>query len=221
MMAMFSDRIDAGRRLAAALGPREPAGTVIFALPRGGVPVAAEIASATGAPMDLLFVRKIGAPGHEELALGAVVDGEAPDIAINEDVARYYGLGRAEVEAMAKPHLAEIERRRHLYLGGRAPLSARGRTAVVVDDGIATGASMLAALRALKHRHPAAVVLAVPVAPPDTLEQLRPLADEVVCLEVPANFLAVGAHYEAFPQVGDDEVVEIMRRVAERPRGPS
>ncbi|MFP1631908.1 phosphoribosyltransferase [Zhengella sp. ZM62] len=214
MTFLFQDRAEAGGKLAAALKPLEGQDVVVYALPRGGVPVAAEIARAHGWPLDLLLVRKIGAPGHDELALAAVVDGEAPDIAINEDVAAMYGLGDADVRAMARPHLAEIERRRSLYLDGRPPLAAAGRTAIVVDDGIATGASIMAALKALARRKPARIILAVPVAPADTLERLRPLADEIVCLEVPERFYAVGAHYQSFAQVGDAEVVDLMRNLA-------
>ncbi|MCB1424587.1 MAG: phosphoribosyltransferase [Brucellaceae bacterium] len=211
MAFVFEDRAEAGRKLVAALDGRDWGGAVVYALPRGGVPVAAEIARAFGLPLDLLLVRKIGAPGHPELALGAVVDGAAPDIAINEDVAASYGFDEADVREMAKAHLAEIERRHRLYLEGRPPIPATGRTAIVVDDGIATGASLMAALHALARRQPARIVLAIPVAPPETLARLRPLADEVVCLEAPAHFYAVGAHYRSFAQVDDDEVVSLLR----------
>lgn len=214
MTFLFQDRAEAGRKLAAALKTLEGQDVVVYALPRGGVPVAAEIARAHGWPLDLLLVRKIGAPGHDELALAAVVDGEAPDIAVNEDVAAMYGLEDADVREMARPHLAEIERRRTLYLEGRPPLAAAGRTALVVDDGIATGASVMAALKALARRGPARIVLAVPVAPADTLERLRPLADKIVCLEIPERFYAVGAHYHSFAQVDDAEVVDLMRSLA-------
>lgn len=217
MTFLFRDRIDAGRKLAAALDDMKDEDVVVYALPRGGVPVAAEVARARGWPLDLLLVRKIGAPGHAELALAAVVDGEQPDIAVNGDVAALYGLGDNDVKDMARPHLAEIERRRALYLGDRPPVRAAGRTALVVDDGIATGASVMAALKALARRHPARIVLAVPVAPPDTLARLRPLADGIVCLESPDRFYAVGAHYQSFAQVSDDEVVAIMQALASEP----
>lgn len=211
MTASFADRQEAGRALAKRLGPLDPANIVILALPRGGVPVAAEIAKPASVPLDLLLVRKIGAPGHEELAVGAVVDGDNPQVVINETVARQFGLSASDIHAMSVDNLQEIERRRHLYLGGRAPLSVKGKTAIVVDDGIATGASIKAALQALAQRKPARVVLAIPVAPADVLADLADYTDEIICLETPFPFYAVGAHYRDFPQVDDDAVVAAMQ----------
>lgn len=212
--AGFADRVEAGRALAklldARLGKLDPEKTVILALPRGGVPVATEVARVTGAPLDLLLVRKIGAPGHEELAVGAVVDGDDPQIVVNELVANQFGLSAEDVRAMSADDLVEIERRRKVYLEGRSPLSVAGKTAIVVDDGIATGASIKAALKALAHRNPARVILAIPVAPKDVLDELEDNTDEIVCIETPFPFYAVGAHYRDFPQVDDAAVIDAM-----------
>ncbi len=207
---MFQNRKSAGQELARALAGRDFPDPVVLALPRGGVPVAFEVARALKAPLDLVMVRKIGAPGHEELAMGAVVNGDAPQIVVNEDVARSYGLGREEVEARAAPGLAEIARRRDAYLSGRATVPLAGRTAIVVDDGIATGATMRAALQAVRARGPARLVLAVPVAAPDRLKALEAEVDAAICLEAPQGFYAVGAHYRDFPQLDDDEVIRLM-----------
>lgn len=211
MSPRFKDRIEAGRALAERLGKLDPDKTVIFALPRGGVPVAAEIAHPSGVPLDLLLVQKIGAPGHEELAIGAVVDGTQPEIVVNKDVATQFGLTEAEVHNMSGEGLKEIERRRKVYLNNRAPLSVKGKTAIVVDDGIATGATVKAALKALKKRSPARVILAVPVAPAAVLAELRADTDEIICLETPFPFYAVGAHYQDFPQVNDKVVINVLR----------
>jgi putative phosphoribosyl transferase len=207
----FADRTEAGRQLAQRLATMRLADPVVLALPRGGVPVAAEIARALHAPLDLLLVRKIGVPWQPELAVAAVVDGEAPEIVVDEEVRAMGGIDRAYIEAQAKVELREIERRRRLYLGGRAPLVVQGATAIVVDDGIATGTTVRAALKALRRRQPAHLVLAVPVAPPDTVRALRAEVDELVCLAEPEPFHAVGAHYERFHQVDDDEVLAALR----------
>src|SRR5512137_671410 len=150
----FADRTEAGRLLAARLLSRRPVDAVVYALPRGGVPVAAEVARALGAPLDLVLVRKLGAPGNPELALGAVVDGTEPETVLNEDIVAFTGAGEAFIAAARARELREIERRRALYLAGRAPLDPKGRTAIVVDDGLATGATARAALRALRRRAP-------------------------------------------------------------------
>ena len=211
MPRIFADRTEAGRLLARRLQQRPPQGpVVVYALPRGGVPVAAEVARALAALLGLLLVRKIGAPGQPELALAAVVDGEQPQTVVDEEVRALTGTDDAWIAARARELLPEIERRRQAYLGGRASPSVRGGTAIVVDDGIATGTSMRAALRALRARQPARVLLAVPVAPADTLAALRAEVDEVECLATPAPFYAVGAHYADFHQVEDDEVVATL-----------
>ena len=169
----FRDRSDAGRKLASALAQYTDQQPVVLALPRGGVPVAAEVAAALNAPLDLVLVRKIGVPFQPELAMGAVVDGGAPLVVRNEDVIRLAGIDEADFKAVCDSALAEIERRRQRYLGGRARVEVAGRTAIVIDDGIATGATTRAALRATRMRKPKRLVLAVPVAPTDSLAAMR------------------------------------------------
>lgn len=208
----FRDRADAGRRLAAALVAYADRKPLVLALPRGGVPVAAIVADRLQAPLDLVLVRKIGAPGQPEVALGAVVDGAHPTIVRNEDILAATGTGTAEFDAIGRRELAEIERRRVRYLGKRAPLDVAGRVVILVDDGIATGATVRAALRATRARGPAKLVLAVPVAAPDALEALRSEADATVCLSTPEDFLGVGQFYEDFRQVSDEEVVDLLSR---------
>lgn len=215
----FRDRIDAGRRLARALLHLKEARPIVLGLPRGGVPVAFEVAAALAAPLDVVLVRKIGAPGQPELGLGAVVDGAEPQIVLNEELVQLVRPGRAYLEAEERRQLAEIERRRALYRPDGAPLSLAGRTAIVVDDGIATGGTMKAVLLALKSAGVYRVALAVPVAPPDTLQELAPLADEVVCLMSPEPFYSVGSHYRDFAQTTDEEVIHLLARAAkEQPR---
>jgi predicted phosphoribosyltransferase len=211
---MFENRSDAGRQLARRLARFRGHDVVVLALPRGGVPVAFEVAQALGAPLDLLLVRKLGAPGHPELAAGAIVDGETLEIVANEDVLRLTGADHAFLERVAQRELAELERRRALYLGARPPLAVKGRTAIVVDDGVATGATVRAALRGLRRRAPARVVLAVPVAAPEALASLAAEADETECLEAPASFGAVGSFYRDFRQTGDAEVIALLERAA-------
>jgi predicted phosphoribosyltransferase len=208
----FRDRSEAGRKLAAALAGYKDQGPVVLALPRGGVPVAAEVARALEAPIDLILVRKVGVPFQPELAMGAVVDGAAPIIVRNEDVIALAGIEESAFKAVCDRELAEIERRRRLYLGSRERVEVAGRTAIVIDDGVATGATTRAALRATRMRNPARLVLAVPVAPTDNLAELRSQADDVVCLEDHAFFGAIGFYYSDFRQISDDEVIEILAR---------
>jgi predicted phosphoribosyltransferase len=219
---MFTDRLEAGRRLTAALRDLDLDDPVIYALPRGGVPVAAEIATALGAPLDLVLVRKIGMPGNEELALGAVVDGAPPTVVTNDDIVRRAGLTEADVDRLADVQCRENDRRRSLYLGGREPLSPRGRTAVVVDDGLATGATARAAVAALRRQGAARIVLAVPVAPVDALDDFAALVDDIVCLERATWFRGVGAFYRSFPQLDDGDVLAILtaHRAGAMPAGP-
>lgn len=212
--SLFQDRTHAGRRLAMALGHFKPLHPLILALPRGGVPVAYEVARALEADMDLLFVRKIGAKGFEEYALGAVVDGASPQLVLNEDVVRSLGPDPAYVRDEMQRQLHEIERRRTAYLGDAAPKPVAGRTVIVVDDGIATGATIRAALRGLRKNRPAGIILAVPVAPREAVEALRAECDEIVCLAQPEPFVAVGMHYADFTQTGDEEVVMLLHRAA-------
>jgi putative phosphoribosyl transferase len=213
---MFASREEAGRQLAARLEMRRGADVVVLALPRGGVPIAFEVARALGAPLDLVLVRKIGAPGNPELAVAAIVDGAAPEIVEIEDVMRVVGASAAYVQAQGVRELAELERRRRTYLGDRAPVEVRGKTAIVIDDGIATGATMRAALRGLHRRGPARVVLAVPVAAPEALALLAREVDEIVCLHAPRDLGGVGAYYDDFRQVSDEEVCRLLRLAASR-----
>ena len=209
----FIDRTDAGRQLAKALASYKGQKPVVLALPRGGVPVAAQIATALDAPLDLILVRKIGVPFQPELAMGAVVDGPAPVIVRNEEVITLAGISEQEFAARRDQELAEIERRRKIYLGDRAHPELSGRTVIVVDDGIATGATTRAALQAVRVRKPVALVLAIPVAPTDTLRKLKDEADEIVCLEDYENFGAIGFFYSDFRQVSDAEVIELLARL--------
>lgn len=206
----FATRSDAGKQLAVELLQYKAGHPVILALPRGGVPVAAEIAEALAAPLDLLLVRKIGAPMQPELAMGAVVAGAVPIVVRNEDVIRLLGVPEAEFAAVRDAELAEIERRRERYLGDRPPTDVAGRVAIVVDDGIATGATIRAGLQATRLRHPRRLVLAAPVAPPDALDALRGQADDIVCLETHRLFGAIGAYYDDFTQVSDEEVIALL-----------
>ncbi len=208
----FTDRYEAGRKLAARLQAMRLSHPVVLALPRGGVPVGFEIARTLGAPLDLVLVRKIGAPNQEELAVGAIADGPHPELVTDADVARFLSVGPAYLEAAKAAALQEIERRRRVYFGDRTPVDIAGRSAIVVDDGIATGATMLAALRATRRRRPAHLVLAVPVAPPDTLERLCGEVDQTVCLETPEDFYAVGQFYRGFPQLSDAEVTGLLEQ---------
>jgi len=206
---IFADRRDAGRKLAQALHLYRERDPIVLALPRGGVPVAYEVAEALGAPLDLLFVRKIGAPGHEEFGIAAVVDGADPQLVISPD-AEQLGVPRAYIERQMEERLGEIERRRDAYLGGRKPLAVRGRSVILVDDGIATGNTVRAALQGLEKAAAGHVTLAVPLAPGDTVAELRGKADEVVCLATPDPFYAVGLHYLDFTQTSDAEVVALL-----------
>lgn len=210
----FIDRTDAGRKLAAALRRLDLLNPVVLALPRGGVPVAVEIARELAAPIDLIMVRKIGVPHQPELAAAAVVDGDTPEIVVNEDIVAMTGVTRAYIDRQAGHELAEIERRRRLYLKDRPRVPLDGRDLVIVDDGIATGASIRAAISALKRKQARCIVLAVPVGPPDVLSILRREVDSVVCLEEPEDFHAVGSYYRDFRQLTDDEVVRGLREAA-------
>src|SRR5664279_4269405 len=211
-MMPFIDRTDAGRRLAKALARYKGQHPVVLALPRGGVPVAAEVAAALDAPLDLILVRKIGVPFQKELAMGAVVDGAEPVIVRNEEVIRLTGVSESEFNATRDQELAEIERRRQRYLGNRPHPKLSGRTVIVVDDGIATGATTRAALRAIRMRKPSKLVLAVPVAPTETLKKLRGEVDDIVCLEDYEDFGAIGLFYSDFRQVSDSEVGALLAK---------
>mgnify|MGYP001180489500 CR=1 FL=1 len=215
----FDDRSKAGLRLAETLKRYRGKNVVVLALPRGGVPVAAEVAAFLDAPLDLLLVRKIGVPAQPELAMGAVIDGNSPLVVRNEDIIRHALVSEKEFDAVCRAELAEIERRRRAYVGDRPPVDVEGKVAIVVDDGIATGATIRAAIRGLRRRKPSSIVLAVPVAPPDTIEALRNEADEVVCLEEPAYFQAIGLYYRDFRQLKDQDVIALMDAARARVTG--
>jgi putative phosphoribosyl transferase len=208
----FENRSAAGRSLAAALARYKERLPVVLALPRGGVPVAAEVAAALCAPLDLILVRKIGVPAQPELAMGAVANGAAPVVVRNPEIIQHSGVTETEFYAIRDAELAEIERRRRRYLGARARTDPVDRTVIVIDDGIATGATMRTALRAIRARAPKELVLAVPVAAKDTLDELRDEADTIVCLESPSWLEAVGFFYADFRQVTDAEVIATLAR---------
>jgi predicted phosphoribosyltransferase len=207
---LFQDREDAGRQLARALVKYRSRHPVVLALPRGGVPVAAEVAERLDAPLDLILVRKIGAPLQPELAMGAVVDGESPVIVRNQDIIDLTGVSEKTFDDVCSEELAEIDRRRERYLGDRPRVDVKGQVAIIVDDGIATGATTLAAIRALRKREPRELILAVPVAPLETLQRLHAEVDAIVCLDTPPDFRAIGCYYRDFRQVGDDEVIAAL-----------
>jgi putative phosphoribosyl transferase len=223
---IYRDRTDAGRRLAKELARFAREDPIVLALPRGGVLVAAEVAEVLNAPLDLLFVRKIGVPYQPELAMGAVVDGLRPHIIRNEDVIAYSGISEEAFEAVCEAELAEIERRRARYVSGRARADVRDRVVIVVDDGIATGATTRAALEAIQEQGPKKLVLAVPVAPTTTLDELSGAADEIVCLQSHEPFYAIGLYYDDFHQISDAEVLSVLDMVRApdpplfRPDGP-
>jgi predicted phosphoribosyltransferase len=207
----FKDRREAGQKLATALSSWRNEACLVLALPRGGVPVAAEVASALNAPLDLVLVRKIGAPDQPELAIGAIVDGATPMILHNDEIIRVTHTTEAEFRAICARERVEIERRRKMYFGDRLPIDPKDRVVIVVDDGIATGASVRVALQAIRGHAPRRLILAVPVAPKEAVESLRSEADEIVCLATPEPFGAVGYFYRDFSQTSDDEVIALLR----------
>jgi putative phosphoribosyl transferase len=210
---MFHDRHDAGRQLADRL--THHAGrpdAIVLALPRGGVPVGFEVARALGVPLDVFLVRKLGVPGREELAMGAIASGGVR--VLNEEVIHALRIPPAIIDAVAAEEQAELERREQAYRDGRPAPDVRGRVAILVDDGLATGSSMRAAVEALRQRDPARIVVAVPVGAPETCAVLGEIADEVVCGYEPEHFAAVGLWYEDFTQTSDDEVRELLAQAA-------
>lgn len=213
----FRDRVDAGRQLGRALaeklGKRDD--VLVLGLPRGGVPVAYQVAKAIGAPLDVFIVRKLGVPGHEELAMGAIASGGVR--VLNRDVLDYLPVPQRTIDSVAEREQRELERREREYRGARPPLDVRGKTVIIVDDGLATGSTMRAAVGALRKMQPRAVIVAVPVAAPSTCEELRrePGVDEIVCLRTPEPFQAVGLWYEDFGQTSDEEVHDLLGRTAE------
>jgi predicted phosphoribosyltransferase len=213
-MMIFADRAEAGRKLAPFLASYQPERPIVYALPRGGVAVAAEVASFLAAPLELLLVRKIGVPWQPELAMGAVVDGGAPVIVQNAEVLSMVSVSEEQFGEVCRQELAEIERRRQRYLGNLAWLDPKERVAIVIDDGIATGSTMTAALRAMRQHQPKKLVLAVPVAPRETIERLRGEADDVVCPVAPDDFAAIGFFYRNFRQLGDEDVISLLNSAA-------
>lgn len=204
----FRDRRDAGRQLAQRLQQLPRSSPLVFGLPRGGVPVAAEVAAALGAPLDVFVARKVGLPGHEELGIGAIAEGMVEPIV--SEAARSVGIRPADLGALATKARQELDRRVASYRGDRAVPAVAGRDVIVVDDGLATGVTAEAALRSLRSRNPNRLILAVPVCTPETARRLRGLADAVVCVEAPQQFSAVGQWYEDFSQTTDAEVVALL-----------
>ncbi|OFW01606.1 MAG: phosphoribosyl transferase [Acidobacteria bacterium RIFCSPLOWO2_02_FULL_68_18] len=206
----FEDRRAAGRALAARLQQYAARRDVlVLALPRGGVPVAVEVARALGAPLDLFLVRKLGTPGHQELAMGAIASGGVR--VLNDDVVRWYGITPDRIDAVAREEERELERRETAYREGREPAPVEGRTVILIDDGLATGSTMRAAVQAVRRRKPARVVVAVPVGAPQTCDELSAEADEVVCTRTPERFTAVGQWYVDFEQTTDEDVRRLLR----------
>jgi putative phosphoribosyl transferase len=217
----FHDRADAGRVLASHPRLQRFRGrddAIVLALPRGGVPVAYEVAMALGLPLDVFVVRKLGTPGREELAMGAIASGGIR--VIEPEVVRSYGLSQEVIDAVAERERRAVEEREGDYRRGRQPIDASGRSVILVDDGLATGSTMRAAVRALRGREPREIVVAVPVAPLATCAAMEAEADEVICAVTPGFFGAVGLAYERFDQTSDAEVVELLDRASERSREP-
>ena len=203
----FLDRADAGRKLAGALERFRSRSPVVLALPRGGVPVGLEVARALGAPLDVIDARKLGAPGHEELAVGAIAPGA---VYVDRLLVRRLGVSAAYLEQITTAEGRELERRERLYRSGRPPLDVEGRVVILVDDGLATGATARVAVASLRQRRPAQVILAVPVGAPETVARLREVADDVVCLDTPPDFRAVSLAYREFSPTSDAEVVSCL-----------
>jgi predicted phosphoribosyltransferase len=213
----FRDRAEAGRHIAELLGDQvDREQVIVLGLPRGGVPVAYEVAKRLGAPLDVFVVRKLGVPGHEELAMGAVASGGL--LLLDERIVHSLGIDREAIKRILSAELQELQRREAAYREGREPLDLKGHTVILVDDGLATGSTMRVAALAVRRHQPARLIIAVPVAPPETCESLRDVADEVVCAVTPKPFRAVGEWYGDFRPTSDEEVRELLARAAEQQR---
>jgi len=213
----YQDRAEGGRVLGSQLGEySDRPDVIVLALARGGVPVGFEVARALNAPLDVFVVRKLGVPGHEELAMGAIASSpqDGGVLVLNQDAVRGLGIPDEVIEAVVRRERRELERRERLYRGDRPALEARGQTVILVDDGLATGSTMLAAVRALRQQGPARLVVGVPVASPDTCAEFQGEVDEIVCAATPRPFYAVGVWYENFSQTSDDEVRHLLARTA-------
>jgi len=214
MKKPFKNRTEAGRLLAEKLKPyANRPDTLVLALPRGGVPVAYEVARALNAPLDIFLVRKLGLPGHEELAMGAIATGGVR--VLNSEVVQSLHIPDRMIDAVSAAEQEELSRRERAYRGNRPPIDVRGRTVILIDDGLATGSTMRAAVAALKQRQPARIVVAVPIAPPETCDELRDDVDEVVCAVTPEPFYAVGLWYEDFSQTTDQEVRTLLEKAGQ------
>jgi putative phosphoribosyl transferase len=212
----FADRTEAGNMLAERLAAMNLPQPLVLALPRGGVPVAAEIARRLRAPLDVVFVRKLGAPDQPELAIGAVADGDDPEVVLNEEVVESLHVSQDYIATVAKHELATIEQRRRTYAGLRPGIEPTGRTVIVVDDGVATGMTMQAALRQVRRKRPLRLIAATPVASREAAAMLKREADDLVCLAAPRRFGSVGAFYRLFDQVSDDEVARLLQEARAR-----
>jgi predicted phosphoribosyltransferase len=214
----FRNRTEAGRQLGEKLAAyANRPDVLVLALPRGGVPVGWEVARSLGAPLDVFLVRKLGVPGHEELAMGAVATGGVR--VLNDEIVRGLGISEDEIDATAARELRELARRQRLYRGDRPPLDVAGRTVILADDGLATGATMRAAVAALRQQQPARIVVAVPTSSPDTCKALKAEAEDVICAMTPEPFFAVGHWYEDFTQTTDDEVRDFLCTKDDLPTG--
>lgn len=212
---MFRDREDAGVKLGMELGKLQLHQPIVMALPRGGVPVAVEVARILHAPVDLLIVRKVGAPGNPELSVAAIVDGDPGEVVLNREIVETYALDEHALRVLIDKERPELERQRVAYRGKNKPISIAGKTAIIVDDGAATGTTMKIAIRALKRRSPMEIIVAVPVSPQDTVAELAQEADRVVCLSQPGQFRALSYHYLRFPQLADSDVVPAMNEATQ------
>jgi putative phosphoribosyl transferase len=215
MVEPFRDRFSAGKELAIKLlNYASLSNVIVLGLPRGGVEVAYEVALRLNAELDVFLVRKLGAPFEPELAMGAIAEGGI--LLLNDAVVNYMGISKDSIESAAKQELAELERRLKLYRNGRPALELKGKTVLIVDDGLATGATMKAALKAIKRKEPQKIIVAVPVGAPTTCMEIKSEADEVICLKSPEPFTAVGSWYNIFEQTTDQQVQELLKKASDR-----